>query len=58
MCGGGGERGTSSKYIVEMMQPRWYTNVIIMNKLELTQMKVETWHSPKNMWDTGLVEKK
>ena len=27
---GGG--GTSSKYIVEV-QPRWYTNLIIMNKL-------------------------
>ena len=38
VCGGGGAGGggggTSSKYIVEM-QPRWYMNLIIMNKLEL-----------------------
>ena len=56
VCVWGG--GTSSKYIVEM-QPRWYTNIIIMNKLEL-------WTNPddgggvaftQNMWDTGLVDR-
>ena len=62
---GGGD--TSSKYIVEM-QPRWFTDLIIMNKLELwtnpddgggvafTQKYVGHWSSWKIGWQrTGLL---
>ena len=56
---GGGGGGTSSKYIVQM-QPRWYTNfslsLWINLNFELNPDDGGAWHSPKNMWDTGLVE--
>ena len=66
VCVGGGG-GTSSKYIVQM-QLRWYTHLIIMNKLELwtnpddgggvafTQTYVGHWSSRKIGWQrTGLL---